>query len=200
MFILYTILFSSRLPATSTALCHESLLIAASFVPDLNNLFVEVCVQCNTSCAGSRFRGHRAVPSDLHGFGASLGKGSSGSFVFPLGRKKGFIPEEAMSVRGLSTDPHRSLRATARNGTSSLRTPATARIATSLTFSQNRRISWVGSDPQGYLSPSPALHRTIPKSHTMCVTALSEHLLNSVRLGAVTASLGVCCSAQPSSG
>lgn len=123
VFIPYTILFSSRLPTTLTALYHESLLIAASFVPDLNNLFIEACVQCNTSCAGSRFRGHRAVPSDLHGFGASLGKGSTWSFVLFLGRKKGFVPEKAMSMRGLSTDPHRPLSATARNGGSSLRAP-----------------------------------------------------------------------------
>lgn len=100
MFIPYTILFSSRLPTTLTALCHESLLIAASFVPDLNNLFIEACVQCNTSCAGSRFTGHRAVPSDSHGFGASLWKGSPGSFVFLLGRKKGFAPRRRCQWSG----------------------------------------------------------------------------------------------------
>lgn len=51
-----------------------------------------------------------------------------------------------------------------------------------------------------------ALHRghttglRSPSGHSMCLTVSSERFLNSVRLDAVTTSLGACCCARPPSG
>lgn len=69
-FVPYTVLVSSKLPTTLTALCHESLLIAISFVSDLNNLFIESCVQYKASRGTWQHGGWRCHPM-LHASMAS---------------------------------------------------------------------------------------------------------------------------------
>ncbi|XP_062370861.1 basic salivary proline-rich protein 2-like [Cinclus cinclus] len=53
-----------------------------------------------------------------------------------------------MSLRGLSTDPHRPLRATARNGGSPLRTPPPPRPSPPVTFSQNLLVNPASPGPE----------------------------------------------------
>lgn len=59
--------------------------------------------------------------------------------------------------------------------------------------SQNRRIFWVGRGSQGSLKSNPWPCTGSPENHprvTMCLRALFNHFLSSVRPGSVTAPLG----------
>lgn len=99
----YTVLFSSKLPTMLTALCHESLFIATSFASDLNNLFIESCVQRNASRAASHFRGRRRHPTPCASTTSEQAsenhrtttrpEGQPRVILFLSGRKRGFVPE-----------------------------------------------------------------------------------------------------------
>ncbi|XP_053908869.1 guanylyl cyclase-activating protein 3 isoform X2 [Cuculus canorus] len=55
---------------------------------------------------------------------------------------------------------------------------------------KNHRMSCVGRDPQGSLSPTPVPTQDNPNIHAMCLKASLKCFLNTVSIGAITASLG----------
>lgn len=59
-----------------------------------------------------------------------------------------------------------------------------------LKVKQNRRIPWLGRDPQGWSKSSSWPCTGHLNNHTMCVKGLSKRFLNFVRLCAATTSLG----------